>query len=297
MARIKRKAPGARRVAAANDRRQTARRAKAKTGSFMGSVAAVLPFTQEQLERIFLALVLGVAATIAWVVASMAGVPAMAQNQLALAASDAGFEVSRVSVTGVERMNELKVYERALARRDRPMPLVDVETLRAELLELPWVQDARVSRQLPDTIKIDIVERTAHAVLRKPDRLVLIDGEGVELEPISPQNAKGMLLIEGPGAARQVQALTRLLASAPALTPQVASAEWIGNRRWNLTFKTDQIVALPQGEEEAAGSLVTFARLDGQNRLIGGKVARFDMRVDDKIIMRVDRGSDSEGAE
>lgn len=297
MARIKRKAPGARRVAAANGRRQTARRAKAKTGSFMGSVAAVLPFTQEQLERIFLALVLGVAATIAWVVASMAGVPAMAHNQLALAASDAGFEVSRVSVTGVERMNELKVYERALARRDRPMPLVDVETLRAELLELPWVQDARVSRQLPDTIKIDIVERTAHAVLRKPDRLVLIDGEGVELEPISPQNAKGMLLIEGPGAARQVQALTRLLASAPALTPQVASAEWIGNRRWNLTFKTDQIVALPQGEEEAAGSLVTFARLDGQNRLIGGKVARFDMRVDDKIIMRVDRGSDSEGAE
>ena len=248
----------------------------------------MLPFTQEQLERIFLALVLGIAVTIAWFVANMAGVPTMAQNQLALAASDAGFEVRRVTVTGVDRMNELKVYERALARRDRPMPLVELDTLRAELLELPWVEDARVSRQLPDTLKIDIVERTPHAVLRKPDRLVLIDGHGVELEPISQANAKGMLLIEGPGAARQVEPLSHLLDSAPALKPQVASAEWVGNRRWNLTFKTDQIVALPQGDTEAASALVTFARLDGQNRLLGGKVARFDMRVEDKIIMRVD---------
>lgn len=287
MARIKRKAPGARRVAAAKGRRQTARRARAKTGSFLGSVAAVLPFTQEQLERIFLALVLGIAATGAWFVASMAGVPAMAQNQLALAASDAGFEVQRVTVTGVDRMNELKVYERAFARRDQPMPLVELDTLRDELLELPWVADARVSRQLPDTLAIDIVERTPHAVLRKPGRLVLIDGEGVELEPIAPDNAEGMLLIEGPGAARQVPALAALLDVAPALKPQVDAAEWVGNRRWNLTFNTDQILALPQGEAEAASALVSFARLDGQNRLLGGKVAKFDMRVPDRVYMRI----------
>jgi len=287
MATIKRKAPAARRVAAAQGRQQTARRAKAKTGSFLGSVAAVLPFTQEQLERVFLALVLGMAATAAWFVASMAGVPAMAQAQLGVLASDAGFEVRRVTVTGVERMNELKVYERALARRDQPMPLVDIEGLRTELLALSWVKDARVSRQLPDTLRIDVVERTPHAVLQKPGRLVLIDDSGAELEPISQANAKGMLRIEGPGAARQVEALSALLDAAPALKPQVAAAEWVGNRRWNLTFQTDQIVALPQGEAEAAGALVTFARLDGQNRLLGGKVARFDMRVPDRVIMRV----------
>ena len=287
MAKVTRKAPAARRVAAANGRRQAARRAQARTGSFVDSVLAVLPFTQEQLERAFLAIVLGLAATLAWVVASMAGVPALARHQLGLVAVDAGFQVRRVRVTGVERMNELKVYETALAQRDEPMPFVDLEALRKELLALSWVKDARVSRQLPDTLVIDVVERVPHAVLRKPDRLVLIDDEGQELEPISKANAKGMLLVEGPGAARQIPALGQLLDSAPALRPQVASAEWIGNRRWNLTFKTGQIVALPQGEDEASGALVSFARLDGQNRLIGGKVARFDMRVPDRVIMRV----------
>ena len=287
MAKVTRKAPAARRVAAANGRRQAARRAQARTGSFFGALVAVLPFTEEQLERVFLAIVLALAATLAWFVASMAGVPALAQHQLGMVAADAGFEVRRVRVTGVERMNELKVYERALAQRDQPMPFVDLEAVRQELRELSWVKDARVSRQLPDTLVIDVVERVPHAVLRKPDRLVLIDSEGAELEPITKANAKGMLLVEGPGAAKQIPALNKLLDSAPALRPQVASAEWIGNRRWNLTFKTGQIVALPQGEDPSSGALVAFARLDGQNRLIGGKVARFDMRVPDRVIMRV----------
>ena len=287
MATVNRKAKGVRRSTAAKGRAQTARRARARTGSVLDSAMAVQPFTEEQLHRAFQAVILGAAVALAWFVASLAGVPAMAQQQVALVASDAGFEVRKVKVTGVERMNELKVYERALAQRDRPMPLVDLDALRAELLELSWVEDARVSRQLPDSLVIDVVERTPHAVLRKPGRFVLIDRTGAELEPISQANAKGMLIISGPGAKSQVEELAALLAAAPAIEPQVAEAEWIGNRRWNLTFDTGQILALPQGDDTSAGALVAFARLDGVNRLLGGKVATFDMRAPERIYMRI----------
>ena len=37
----------------------------------------------------------------------------------------------------------------------------------------------------------------------------------------------------------------------------------------------------------AAAALVSFARLDGVNRLLGGKVAAFDMRAPDRIYMRI----------
>ncbi len=287
MATVKRKGQGVRRSAAAKSRASTARKAKAKTGSVMDSAMAILPFTEEQLHRIFLAIILGGAAALAWFVASLAGVPAMAQQQIALLASDAGFEVRRVKVSGVDRMNELKVYERVLGERDRPMPLVDLDSVRAELLELNWVKDARVSRQLPDTLVVDIVERTPHAVLKKPDRMVLIDPDGNELEPITAANAKGMLVVSGPGSRKQVAALSGLLDAAPALKPQVMEAEWVGNRRWNLTFNTDQVLALPQGTDKAATALVSFARLDGVNRLLGGKVATFDMRAPERIYMRI----------
>ena len=47
------------------------------------------------------------------------------------------------------------------------------------------------------------------------------------------------------------------------------------------------MLALPQGDREAASALVSFAKLDGVNRLLGGKVAYFDMRARDRIYLRV----------
>jgi cell division protein FtsQ len=284
---IKRGGKGVRRAAAARGAARKVDRAKAHTGSVLDAAMRWLPFTEEQLHRVFLGLIFAMAAVVAWIVASLAGLPALLQAEMAQLAANAGFEVRRVEVRGVEHMNELKVYERVLGERDRAMPLVDLDTVRAGLLGLSWVKDARVSRQLPDTLVVDIVEREPHAVLRKPNRLVLIDATGVELEPISAAAAKGRLIVSGPGAALQVPELGRLLDAAPALKPQVAEAEWIGNRRWNLTFKTGQVLALPQGEKPSATALVSFARLDGVNRLLGGKVAIFDMRAPERIYMRI----------
>jgi len=284
---IRRKSTGVRRQARTHGNRARVNRARSTTGALVDWLMRFLPFTEEQLQRVSLSIILGLAAVLAWFVASLAGVPAMAGQQLAILAKDAGFEVRRVEVRGVERMNELKVYERVLGQRDRAMPLVDIGALRDDLMTLSWVSDARVSRQLPDTVIVDIVEREPHAVLERPGRMMLIDASGHELEPISESAAKDMLQISGPGAGKEVEALSALLDAAPALKRQVASAEWIGNRRWNLTFRTGQALALPEGADQAAGALVSFARLDGVNRLLGGKVATFDMRAPERIYLRV----------
>ena len=283
---IRRNAGTVRRQSRAQDNRARVRKAKQHTGSFAGALMRVLPFTEEQLHKTFLVVILAGGLAIAWLIASMAGLTALAGQQLAQAAARAGYEVERVEVRGVERMNELKVYERVLGEQDRAMPLVDLHALRESLLELSWVEDARVSRQLPDTIVVDIVERKPHAALRKPDRLVLIDEKGHTLEPISREHATEMLVIAGPGAQAQVQALSALLDAAPALRSQVREAEWVGNRRWNLTFSTGQVLALPQGDDRAATALMSFARLDGVNRLLGGKAVAFDMRNPDRFYLR-----------
>jgi cell division protein FtsQ len=289
MARVSRKPQGVRRSAAARNRSQKARAARKHTSGILDRIMAALPFTEEQWHKFFLTSIIVAGLAIAWIVASYAGVPEMARDELAKSASRSGFEVSKVRVSGVERMNEQLVYERVLAQRDRPMPLVELGDVRDSLLELPWVADARVSRQLPDTLKIDIVEREPHAVLRKPDRLMLVDGQGNELEPIAREAAKGKLLIEGPGAQKQVEELARLLDAAPALKPHIAGAEWVGNRRWNLTFTSGQLLALPEGDA-GPPALVKFAQLDGMHRLIGGKPIAVDMRVPDRVYLRCKDG-------
>ena len=313
---ITRKAPNARKVAAAQGTARKVRSAKAKTGSALDRTLAALPFSEETLHRIVLCIILGGALVLAWMMATLAGVPAIAGRQIAIFAGDAGFEVRRVDVRGVKHLNELKVYEMVLGEkdeamprvdlqqlrgqllqlswvedarvsRDRAMPLVDIGALRSELMEIPWIEDARVSRQLPDTLVVDIVERTPHAVLRKADRLVLIDAAGNELEGVSAARAKGQLVLGGDGAGKKVAGLNALLDAAPALKPQVSEAEWVGNRRWNLTFQTGQVLALPQGDKLAEVALLNFARLDGTNRLLGGRVAVFDFRRSDRIYLRI----------
>ena len=295
MARVPRAAPGIRRSAAAKGRNQKMRAARSRSVGLMGRALALLPFTESQLHKAFLAIIFAAMLAAAWMLASISGALAFAGAEAARVAAGAGFRVRHVRVTGTERTNELAVYERALAQRDQPMPLLDLEALRAELLALPWVADARVSRQLPDTLRIDIVERKEHAVLAKPDRLMLIDAQGHALEPISPARARGKLVISGPGAQRMVGELDALLDAAPALKPQVAAAEWVGNRRWNLTFKTGQLLALPEGER-APAALVRFARLDGANRLLGGRVAAVDMRVEGQAAFRCKDGPCSASA-
>ncbi|MEL7689195.1 cell division protein FtsQ/DivIB [Citromicrobium bathyomarinum] len=283
---VKRKATGVRRAANSRSRASKARAATRQGKGVVNSALSALPISQQQLQGTFLVLILAGALAAAWFVARAAGVPALMEQQIAASAGSAGFQMRNIDLTGVERMNRLKVYEEVMEHRGTPMPMLDLAAIRTELKRMPWVAEARVSRQLPDKLVIDIQERTPHAVLVKPDRLVLIDRNGVELDPIAEKDAEGMLRISGAGAAKQIDSLDHILAAAPALQPQIASAHRIGERRWNIVFKTGQILALPQGEDEAAEAFIDFAKLDGLYRLLGGKATVIDLRVPDRYVFR-----------
>ena len=293
---IKRGGKSVRKAVAAQGKARQVRAARARTGSAIDTLMAVQPFSESQLHHIFLAMILGLAAVLLWVVASFAGLPAMASAEMERLAQQSGFRLTSVQAIGTNHLNELKVYQTVLGNgnRGKAMPFVDLEDIRGRLLQLSWVEDARVSRRLPDTVVVDIIERTPVAVLSRPGRLALIDAKGRELEPIAPSRVGKQMVLSGPGAAAQIGALTALLDAAPALKNQIKGAEWIGNRRWNLTFKTGQVLALPEGDDPSAKALVTFAQLDGRNRLLGGKAVAFDMRAGDRIYLRMPSRTDAQ---
>ncbi|MCJ2184623.1 FtsQ-type POTRA domain-containing protein [Novosphingobium sp. 1949] len=291
---IKRKGRTARKAASAQGNRARMRSAKATGGSAIDMAMGWLPFSERQLQRLFVLIILAAGAGLVWLLASAAGLPVLAEQRFAFISQEAGFKVQHIELRGIKNMNQYAVYERALEQKTRAMPLVDLDALRAQLLALPWVQDARVSRQLPSTLVIDIVERKPIAVLRKADTYALIDETGHELQTIDRKDTRGKLIVSGEGAGQQVLQLQHLLDAAPALKPRVHEAQWVGNRRWNLVFETGQVLALPEGAQPSASALVTFARLDGTNRLIGGKAIAIDMRAPDRVYLRVPDGEPQE---
>jgi cell division protein FtsQ len=217
------------------------------------------------------------------------GIPGYVGTEMAQAVGRAGFKVKRVQLTGLERMDRLTVYNIALDQHSMAMPLVDLEKVRDELMQFSWVEDARVSRRLPDTLLVDIVERKPAAIWQHQQKLSLIDAKGVVLERIPPDAVPNLPLILGHDANRQAAALNDLLAKAPALKHALASATWVGDRRWDLQFESGETLALPEGEETAQNALKRFAKLDGVERLLGRGFARFDMRDPERMVVRMSK--------
>ena len=59
---------------------------------------------------------------------------------------------------------------------------VDFETYRRRVLDSPWVSSVHLSRVLPSTIDVRIVERTPMAIARVGQRLFLVDDTGVIID-------------------------------------------------------------------------------------------------------------------
>jgi cell division protein FtsQ len=119
--------------------------------------------------------------------------------------------------------------------------------------------------------------------------LALIDGEGVVLDRVPVDKMPDLPLLIGPGANGQARQLGRLMDSVPTLKPQLASATWVGGRRWDLNFQSGETLALPEGVGDAEKALGKFAKLDKSNGLLGRGVVRFDLRVAGKMVARLPR--------
>lgn len=279
MATATRKAPAKRKKAV------TPRR-KVRQISWLDRFLRTLPFSEEDIQRVFTWAVVAGLAVLALAAAQWFGLTAAAYQQYAGLAAKAGFQVQRVEITGMERVDQLKVYELVLAEKDRAMPLVDIDQVRADLLEYGWIKDARVSRRLPDTLAVDIIERQPTAVWQREGKYSLIDAEGIVLQHVKAAEAGELPVINGADANRHAVALNELLDKASALKAQVSGASWIGNRRWDLRFKSGETLALPEGEKAAAEALLNFARMDGIHRLLGRDLIHFDLRDPDRAYFR-----------
>jgi cell division protein FtsQ len=262
---------------------------KAKRASLSQRIMARVPFSPVVVRRMVTVGALTVAGFVAWTAASVSGLNAWAGNQVAVAVQQAGFEVRRVEVVGANRIDRLHVYDIVLREQNRSMAAVDLSEVREGLLAYGWVGDARVSRRLPDTLVVELVERAPAAIWQHRGRLSLIDDRGAVLENVEPEMADGLPVIVGAGANRRMGELNTLLETAPALRPQISGATWVGNRRWDVRFHTGEILSLPEGEEAAHEAIATFARMDGVNRLLGRDMVRFDMRNRDRMVMRPSR--------
>ncbi|HEX6071440.1 MAG TPA: cell division protein FtsQ/DivIB [Sphingomicrobium sp.] len=262
-------------------------------------IAKRLPVDQARANKLAGLTLGGFLLAIALVVLVALDIPAKAERSAGAAVGRAGFTVSGYQIVGINHMDrrivdqvvneELHRAANQAGSAKAPQPLVDVGAIRKQLLQFGWVKDARVSRRLPDTLVIDIVERTPSALWQNKGQLALIDREGVVLDRVPVTKMPDLPLLIGPGANAHSEELDRLMDSVPTLEPQLASATWVGGRRWDLNFQSGETIALPEGEQSSRAALQRFAKVDRSSGLLGRGIVRFDLRIPGKMIVRLPR--------
>jgi cell division protein FtsQ len=289
-------------MSAAHVRRGATGRAKPRKSAKVAvpkKIAKRLPVDQARANKVAGLVFAAFLLAIGLVVLVALDIPAKAERMAGSAIGRAGFTVSGYQIVGLNHMDrrlidevvtdELKRAADEAGAAKAPQALVNVVAIRQRLLRFGWVKDARVSRRLPDTLVIDVVERSPAALWQSSGKLALIDAEGVVLDRVPVDKMPDLPLLIGPGANAQERQLDRLMADVPTLKPQLASATWVGGRRWDLNFQSGETVALPEGETAARGALTKFAKLDKSSGLLGRGIVRFDLRIPDKMIVRLPR--------
>ncbi|WP_278314901.1 cell division protein FtsQ/DivIB [Lolliginicoccus levis] len=111
---------------------------------------------------------------------------------------------SLLSVRAVEVQTAPSVPEEAVREvigvpAGTPLLQVDTHDVAARVAEIPKVAQARVSRVLPSTLRVEVVERVPAVFFDGPGGSHLMDGEGVVFAVEPPPEGLPRLVAEEPG--------------------------------------------------------------------------------------------------
>ncbi len=197
----------------------------------------------------------------------------------------AGLTVQHVFVTGRGETSKGQVLNAMGVRSGQSILSFDPDQARQHLLQLGWVETARVERRLPDTIVVLLRERKALALWQHKGRQVLVDHSGMVITQNNLARFAHLPVVVGKDAPKAAAALIEMLSQKPVLFARVRAAVRIGARRWDVRLKNGIKVHLPA--DDAFGAWSRLADLAAEHRIFERDVAAIDLRLPDRLVLRL----------
>jgi cell division protein FtsQ len=217
--------------------------------------------------------------------ASARSIGSYLENRLIALTAYLGFAVTDIAVEGRRTTDPATILAALGAERGTPTLAIDPRRAEARLAALPWVRSARIERLFPGTILVRLTERRPLALWQHGGRIELIDHQGAVIPVGDLGRFASLPLVVGEDAASRADALVRMLAKEPRLAAHVTAAVWVGGRRWNLRLDEGIEVLLPQDDPAAAWA--ELARLERKSAILRRDVKTIDMRLPDRLVLRV----------
>lgn len=199
--------------------------------------------------------------------------------------------VDHVRITGVAHTQRLRIIQTAGTLPGRPMVDLDEAAAAQRIERLPWVAEARVKRRWPNTVSIEVRERSpAASVPAAGGGWALVDDSGHVLEPVAnapadPPALEGVPPVGPPGTLVPAETRAPLVvarALTPALRMRVGAVVRAADGELQLRLRANGVVRL--GDTGALESKLVAAEAvlgDVDSRV----VALLDVRVPDTPVL------------
>jgi cell division protein FtsQ len=182
------------------------------------------------------------------------------------------FTVERIGVTGNRRLSEADVLARAQVPADVTLVRLSKREIVDRLQKDPWIAEARLDRQFPDALGIEIVERVPVATIDAGGTQVwVVDGSGIWLAKRSAEDTPALpvvrdidKLVPQAGARSESPELLNALAVLGGLSPELRARV----RTVSAPSIDRTALVLPRGVQVIVGSAEDIAKKDTVARAI-----------------------------
>ena len=203
-------------------------------------------------------------------------------------AATLGLKATDIIISGQVETSEQEVFN-ALAVGGSLLGF-DAEAARARVLGLPWVKSVAIRKVYPGKLTVAIAEKRAMAVWQHNDRLTVVGKTGAPIakfgiSDLLSNRFSGLPHLVGEGAAEHSNEILPLAAQFPNIAQRVTAYQRIAQRRWDVELANGIRIKLP--EYGAARALAHVADLDSENRLLEREVSVIDVRLRDRVTLRL----------
>jgi cell division protein FtsQ len=204
------------------------------------------------------------------------------------ALADAGFGIAAVRLSGNDRTQASAIISALGFEPGQSIFGADIQTARMRLLALPWVADADVRRQYPDSISVAIIEKLPFALWQTADGLFVIERSGGVIEKTIPADYPHLPLFLGAGAPAACAELVDQIALHRAVSARLKATERVSDRRWNLLLDDGVVVELP--EMGWAKELGELEHLIVDKGILERDITEIDLRSPDNYFIQLRNG-------
>ncbi len=208
------------------------------------------------------------------------------------------FQAKTISIHGNHYLSKTDItYYLGISEKTNLLA-IDLRSLCQKLTSHPWIKKASVQRRLPNTLYINLQERTPIAIL-KAGKLYYVDREGVVFDTINKEAGCDFPLITGPNRVSEIHAYSPLIKEAISLintkTNTLISELHLNLNRGLTLITLNEAIPVKLGFTDITSRMRRFKIIYHYLMRREIKAETIDCRYPDRIVVKYQKTPHSEG--